>query len=197
MTQDPYFIVGPERSSALPLPPSLAALHPLLLSLYRTFISFLGVLTALQLTFGAGALSLCFLLGGPSVLGFRAHPWHLPSAFGSFDQVLDRGLAGFWGAWWHQTFRFGFEAPGRWLLARRQQRRHHDLGAEKDKGNPTTKTKTKTKTKTASDRLLAFTFAFLQSGLLHAAGSYSMIPASKWWQPPFFFALAGAGSARK
>lgn len=194
MMQDPYFVVGPEKSRDL-LPLTAAAAHPLLLSLRRTALSFIGILTALQLAFGFGALCLCFLLGssgGGGLLGFRAHPWHLPTAFGSFDQVLDRGLAGFWGAWWHQTFRFGFEAPGRWLLAHRRerQRQRHRVEGEEEKDTATTNPRM-----TTTDRLLAAAFAFLQSGLIHAAGSYSTVaPETKWWQPPLFFALAGAGS---
>ncbi|KAK7740657.1 hypothetical protein SLS62_011032 [Diatrype stigma] len=200
MMRDPYFIVGPEKSRDWPLSPPLSQpqalpllAHPLLLSLRRTALSFVGILAALQLAFGFGALCLCFLGSGSGsgrggVLGFRAHPWHLPTAFGSFDQVLDRGLAGFWGAWWHQTFRFGFEAPGRWLLARRRQRGEKAGGKGKEEG--------KGSDPTTTDRLLATAFAFLQSGLIHAAGSYSTVaPETKWWQPPLFFALAGAGSA--
>ncbi|RYP54200.1 hypothetical protein DL768_000979 [Monosporascus sp. mg162] len=156
MMQDPYFIVGP--TGDLPLPPNLAVMHPALLSLRRTSLSLLGILSALQLVFNSGALCLCLLF--PPVLGFRTHPWHLPTVSGSFAQVLDRGLAGFWGAWWHQTFRFGFEAPARWLR----------LGPRG-----------------------ATAVAFLQSGLLHAAGSYSTVPDSRWWEPPLFFLLAGPG----
>ncbi len=193
MTQDPYFITGWDNNEGLSPPvlsPDLASLNPALLSLRRTALSFVGVLAALRLACGAGALCLCFLLR--PVLGFRAHPWHLPTGFGSFGQVLDRGLAGFWGSWWHQTFRFGFEAPARWIFARRC-RRHY---AEEKRGTEGTRTVTRTVTKmTISDRLIGAAAAFLQSGFIHAAGSYTTIPETMWWRPPLFFVLAGVGAA--
>ncbi|KAI2629862.1 hypothetical protein GGR54DRAFT_628291 [Hypoxylon sp. NC1633] len=164
MTADPYFVLGPEHKE--PLPPHLASLSPLQLSAQRTALSFFAVVSALQLALTAGALALAFLPPLPQILGFRAHPWHLPSATGSFTQVLDRGLAGFWGAWWHQTFRFGFAAP-----TRRLQRSGH--------APPGT----------------AFVFAFLQSGFLHASASRSTVPRlARWYLPPLFFLCAGLGA---
>ncbi|KAI1805986.1 membrane bound O-acyl transferase family-domain-containing protein [Daldinia bambusicola] len=173
MTADPYFILGPEHTDVAPLPPHLSSLPPSALSAYRTALSFLGILSALQLAFASGALMLAFLPPIPQILRFRAHPWHLPSAVGAFAAVLDRGLPGFWGSWWHQTFRFGFAAPSRWLARRGYLRPN-----------------------SPAHRLAAFALAFLQSGLLHASGSYSTVPARpRWWLPPLFFALAGLGSA--
>ncbi|KAI1382063.1 membrane bound O-acyl transferase family-domain-containing protein [Hypoxylon crocopeplum] len=170
MTADPYFVLGPEHN--LPLPPHLASHSPLLLSAQRTALSFVGVVSALQLTFNAGALALAFLPPLPQTLRFRSHPWHLPTPFGSFARVLDRGLAGFWGAWWHQTFRFGFAAPARWLLRR----------GYVDPGTPRA-------------RAAAAVVAFAQSGFLHASGSYSTVPnGTRWFLPPLFFLLAGVGT---
>ncbi|KAI2784677.1 hypothetical protein F4815DRAFT_131901 [Daldinia loculata] len=172
MTADPYFILGPEHSNLAPLPPHLTSLSPIVLSAQRTALTFLGVISALQLAFAFGALSLALLPPSPQILRFRAHPWHLPSSIGSFSQVLDRGLAGFWGSWWHQTFRFGFSAPTRWL----------ETNGYVKPGSP-------------AQRAAAFAFAFLQSAFLHASGSYSTVPTrSKWWHPPLFFMFAGLGS---
>ncbi|OTB18262.1 hypothetical protein K445DRAFT_315057 [Daldinia sp. EC12] len=175
MTADPYFVLGPEHHhhAGVPLPPHLASLSPVALSAQRAFFSFLGVISALQLVFAFGSLALAFLPPIPQILRFRSHPWHLPSFSGSFVEVLDRGLPGFWGGWWHQTFRFGFAAPSRWLERQGYVR----------SGSP-------------AHRLVAFALAFVQSGFLHASGSYSTVPRhSKWWLPPLFFALAGIGSS--
>ncbi|KAI0383963.1 hypothetical protein F5Y04DRAFT_278582 [Hypomontagnella monticulosa] len=169
MTADPYFVLGPEHN--LPLPPHLSSLHPLLLSAQRAALSFIGVISALNLTFNAGILALALLPPLPQLLRFRAHPWHLPSCTGSFTQVLDRGLAGFWGAWWHQTFRFGFSAPSAFLLRRGYIRAG-----------------------TWQARAAGAACAFLTSGFLHASGSYSTVPRTKWWLPPLFFLLAGLGT---
>ncbi|KAI1415904.1 membrane bound O-acyl transferase family-domain-containing protein [Hypoxylon sp. FL1857] len=170
MTADPYFVLGPEHT--LPLPPHLASLPPILLAAQRTTLSFAGTLSALHLIFNGGALALAFLPPLPQILGFRAHPWHLPSATGSFAEVLDRGLAGFWGAWWHQTFRFGFAAPTQYLVREGY-----------------------VKAGTTAARAAAAVFAFLTSGFLHASGSYGTVPDhSKWYLPPLFFLLAGSGT---
>ncbi|KAI0898208.1 membrane bound O-acyl transferase family-domain-containing protein [Annulohypoxylon nitens] len=172
MTLDPYFILGPEYAALLPLPPHLSSFSPIPLFLIRTFLSFTGTLCALDLLFNAGQLALVFLPPLPQILRFRAHPWHIPSVTGSFTQVLDRGLAGFWGAWWHQTFRFGFSAPTQYLL------RYSYI-----------------RPRTLTAKLVAAFFAFLTSGFLHASGSYSAMPAhTRWYLPPLFFLLAGVGT---
>ena len=81
--------------------------------------------------------------------------------------VLDRGLAGFWGGWWHQTFREGFVAPARWLVP---------------KGNKVARAVVQTMC------------AFLLSGALHAAGGYTSIrEGTVAWTPVAFFLLQGAG----
>ncbi|KAI1082735.1 hypothetical protein F5B20DRAFT_577812 [Whalleya microplaca] len=176
MTLDPYFIIGPPPYPLTHLhpphlPPHLATLHPILLSAQRTALAFIGIIAALQLVWNAGQLTLAFLPPLPQLFRLRAHPWHLASLSGSFSQVLDRGLAGFWGAWWHQSFRFGFSAPTAWL-----QRQGYV-------------------TARGQVRAVGAALAFLQSGALHAAGSYATVPAgARWWLPPLFFALAGVGS---
>ncbi|KAI0508418.1 hypothetical protein F5B22DRAFT_659355 [Xylaria bambusicola] len=170
MTSDPYFVAGPEHDH--PLPPHLASLHPALLFLQRTTLGFVAVIFALQ-CFGAMLLALYC----PPILGFRAHPWHLPSFTGSFSQVTDRGLSGFWGAWWHQTFRVGFSAPTKWLLRLGylpSPRRHGGVS-------------------TLITPAVSAIMAFVQSGMIHAAGSYTSVPTTYYWGPPIFFALSGLG----
>ncbi|KAI3342802.1 hypothetical protein F4824DRAFT_120323 [Ustulina deusta] len=174
MTTDPYFLVGPEHNH--PLPTHLASLHPVLLSLQRTVLAFMAIFFAIQYVFNFGAVVLALYC--PPILGFRAHPWHLPSMTGSFAQVLDRGLPGFWGAWWHQTFRAGFSAPTKWLL------RHGYLPSPHKNGN-------------RAGIIAPFVgaiVAFAQSALIHCAGSYSSVPTTHYWGPPIFFALSGLGA---
>ncbi|KAI2629004.1 hypothetical protein GGS21DRAFT_526966 [Xylaria nigripes] len=178
MTCDPYFVVGPEYNHPLPAP--LASLHPILLSLVRTLSCFVGIVSALILTWNFGAVLLA--LYGPPILGFRAHPWHLPSMEGSFTQILDYGLNGFWGSWWHQTFRVGFLAPTKWLI------RHGYLPAPRQSGDGGN-----SKTVFLSTAVGAI-IAFAQSGFIHAAGSYSSAPPTRCWGPPLFFALSGVGT---
>jgi hypothetical protein len=42
------------------------------------------------------------------------HLWPRPH-FGPFTAVLDSGLRGLWGTWWHQQMRHAVSEPGRWL----------------------------------------------------------------------------------
>lgn len=167
VTNDPHFVISPDHNA--PLPSHLAALHPLARFLFRQIIALFAIIAALHLVLNFGHLLICLLCR--PLLGFRAEPWHLPSMTGSFTQVLDRGLTGFWGSWWHQTFRFGFAAPTKWLL-RRGYIAKGTLAAD----------------------IVSFSVAFAQSGFLHAAASYSTVPAqSRWWMPPVTFLMSGLG----
>lgn len=183
MTMDPYFIIGPEHNE--PLPMHLASLDPVLLSLLRTILAFAGIISALQLVWNFGALLLAVCC--PPILGFRAHPWHLPSMFGSFMQVLDQGLGAFWGDFWHQSFRVGFSAPTKWLL-----RRGYLPSAHKDSDSGGGG-----KRNESGNLLVPLTgaiIAFVQSGLIHAAASYTTLPTTHPYGPPLFFFLSGLGT---
>lgn len=168
MMKDPYFILGPEyKASGVPLPPLLAALPPWLLFTYRCLTSFAGVLAAIAVVMKLWQLICAFALR--PLLGTRAELWHYPTLMGGFTHnVLDRGLAGYWGAWWHQTFRVAFGAPAVWLA----------------QGGPSGRRVGKT---------LAGFLAFAQSGFLHALGSASCLPPSTPWAPPVFFLLSWLG----
>lgn len=166
MVKDPYFVSGPDNH--YPLPPHLRPLPPWLLLAYRQLATLVAIFTALQYVFAFSDLAQhCFL---SSVFPARAAPWQFASAFGSFSNVLDHGLAGWWGGWWHQTFRFQFLAPSAYLM-----RRGH-LGKS-----------------TPSANAVAIFLSFFQSGLLHAAGSLSSIPPTKPWRAMLFFLLQPVG----
>ncbi|ROW11569.1 hypothetical protein VMCG_00929 [Cytospora schulzeri] len=184
MMKDPHFILGPEFATAtsttttttpLPLPPFLAALPPTLLFTYRAMLCFSAIIIAIELIMTLWQLTCLYLLPG-SLLGgaTRAELWHYPSTYGAFaPNVLDKGLAGFWGGWWHQTFRVAFSAPTAWLA-----RRGH-IG-----GDPA---------RSPRARAVAGLLAFAQSAFLHSLGSVSCLPPSRPWSPPVFFILAWVG----
>ncbi|EFX01712.1 hypothetical protein CMQ_8178 [Grosmannia clavigera kw1407] len=198
MTLDPFFVFGslpehlaPDLLHLLQLPPVLAFVYryPALLSLYRAFLCLAGVVAGLYMYLSISHLALVLLLGRRGPLHWltgssttRAELWHYPSIFGSFNQLLDHGLAGFWGGFWHQTFRVAFVAPTAWLvrlaLLSPPRARNADI-------------------KTGSTHPVGLVIAFLQSGFLHAAGSSTSAGRARslWWQQPLFFALAGAGIA--
>lgn len=176
MMKDPYFILGPDfanatadGAAAVALPPYLASLPSLVLFTYRSLVCFAAIFLAIENIFLCAGLFAHFVLR--RLYGTRAELWHFPSVFGSFIYgVADRGMAGFWGAWWHQTFRTAFAAPGLWLT------RKGYIDSRSPRGK-------------AAIGLLAFA----QSGFLHCLGSVSCVPPGKPWQPPTFFLLSWAG----
>ncbi|KAF3762317.1 hypothetical protein M406DRAFT_263598 [Cryphonectria parasitica EP155] len=187
MMKDPYFIFGPDfeaitittsttSSSSLhhrlTLPPILAALPSPILFLYRALLCLPAILITIDLIMTSYQLLSHFVLA--PLLGTRAELWHYPCVYGSFTPcVLDKGMAGFWGGWWHQTFRAAFSAPGLWLS------RHGYIGDPRSD---------------ATGRALAGLLAFAQSGFLHALGSITCLPPSQPWAPPLFFLLCWAGT---
>lgn len=183
MMKDPYFILGPElatqvtASLPLPLPPFLAALPPPALFLYRGLVCFAALLIAIDLIMTLWQLFAYFVLG-PRVLGPRAELWHYPCIYGGFTaSVLDKGMVGFWGGWWHQTFRVAFSAPGVWL----HRRGYLDNDDAADAAS------------SARGKALAGLLAFAQSGFLHSLGSVSCLPPSRPYLPPVFFLLCWVG----
>lgn len=167
MVKDPYFVLGPDHTGYV-LPPHLRDVPPWLLLAYREVFSLTGVYAAIEAVFGVSDLAQYWLARRcwPS----RALLWQYASTFGSFAQVLDRGLAGWWGGWWHQTFRMQFSAPAAYLL-----REGYLQGG----------------TRLAS--LVAVLFSFAQSGILHASGSLTAVPRTRPWRAPAFFLLQMTG----
>ncbi|KAB5579950.1 membrane bound O-acyl transferase family-domain-containing protein [Coniochaeta sp. 2T2.1] len=180
MLRDPYFVLGPvpPHSPYPGLPAYLSLLSPHILSILRSSLALTAIISALYLLFSAAQI-VQFLLSHSSpralhLSGCRADLWQYPSVFGSFGaNVLDYGLSGFWGGWWHQTFRGAFVAPTNWLV-----RKGYLPG---DKRHPWRK-------------FVSAAIAFAQSGILHAGGSFTTVSrTARWWSPPCFFLLSLVG----
>ncbi|KAK3310055.1 uncharacterized protein B0T15DRAFT_517234 [Chaetomium strumarium] len=185
MRRDPYFLLGPDYVSHqpdLPLPNFMTALPlpGITIPLARTLPAAAGILAGLHLYFALLQLVCVFLLPARIVGPRFVELWQHPTLFGSFRlSVCDRGLAGFWGGWWHQTFRLGFTAPVRFLLFPRV-RLSHSRGATGG-----------ARARAAAEMLLAF---FL-SGVLHAAGGITSVarPTTVAWTPVAFFVSQAVG----
>ncbi|KAH7122494.1 membrane bound O-acyl transferase family-domain-containing protein [Dendryphion nanum] len=147
MNHDPYFWGEISRYPSFPKPPFINS--TILLRIYRLTMTQIAIKYALQTIFSLGPLFFSGVLG-PSILGTRAEPWMYPETWGPYSVVFERGLAGWWAGWWHQTFRFAFEAPSRAVL--------EGLGWEK---------------KSVRGKVVQLTVAFGLSGCLHACGSYT------------------------
>lgn len=130
---------------------------------YRLVIGLGAVYWALATIFTLAPLFFCGVLGAHRI-GVRGEPWMYPREWGSFTSVLDRGLAGWWGIWWHQTFRFAFEAPSRRLIEVLKMDRRSIQG-----------------------KALQLLMAFALSGSIHACGSYTSIGNTRPIRGPFAF----------
>ncbi|KAJ2905352.1 hypothetical protein MKZ38_005651 [Zalerion maritima] len=174
MMKDPYFILGDPDQSHPALSPFLLSMPYSLLCLYRYFLVMVGVWSALLLMFSLHET--VQLLATPWLLGpTQAELWQYPSVYGSAQSILDRGLLGFWGGFWHQTFRHSFTAPLQWFFGG---------GAEN------------LKKRSASSQLVRATALFVAlgvSGLLHAAGSYTAVRETTAWKAPAFFLASAVG----
>jgi hypothetical protein len=150
--------------------PDMLRNSPMLTHVYRLTLSLLAIKTALQTIFALGPLFFSGVLG-TELLGARAEPFIYPETWSSYSVVLDRGLAGWWSSWWHQTFRFGFEQPSRKII---------EL-CGMDKKRPAAKA-------------LQLVIAFGLSGLVHASGSYTCAGDTRPIRGPMtFFLLQAAG----
>ncbi|KAL9130550.1 MAG: hypothetical protein Q9175_006995 [Cornicularia normoerica] len=138
---DPYFWgLPPSTPSPFPYP-----------RLFRISLSLVFVYTSLSTIFLLSPLVFGVILG-PNILGQHAWPWLYPSFFGSLSQVYRKGLAGLWGQWWHQLFRYAFEQAGEFA--------GRTTGWEK---------------KSQKGMLLRIAVAFACSGTLHACASYTTL----------------------
>ncbi|KAK4621365.1 hypothetical protein CLAFUW4_06577 [Fulvia fulva] len=165
MHHDAYFWGYMDAAPPTWLPAYVQSSYILVKS-YRLLLSLAGIWVALLEIFRLGPLFFCGILG-PKVLGIRGEPWMSPMDFyGNFNAVLDNGIAGWWGTWWHQIFRFGFEAPTTSLLKL--------LGVDK---------------KSQAGKLMSMFTAFVLSGGLHACGSHTQLGDTRPFLGPFRFFL--------
>lgn len=150
-----------------PAPQWFPSTSPVLLKSYRLLFSLFGIHCALLQIFRLGPV---FFTALP--LGVRAEPWmHPPDFYGNYSLVLEEGLAGWWGGWWHQTFRYAFEAPATRLLE------YLNIDKRSQKGKP-----------------ISLFVAFTLSGCLHACGSYTQLGDTRPLMGPFrFFVLQAIG----
>jgi hypothetical protein len=181
MRQDPYFVLGPDYAAQGHPLPALYARLPLpqvIIPMLRNIPALAGIMAGMHLYHSLLQLAIVFPLRG--LFGARAELWQHPTFFGGFvPSVLDRGLAGFWGGWWHQTFRAGFVAPVRWWFASGRSRQE-GAGANNNNTHP------------IPEALLAF----LLSGILHSAGGHTSVPSTTQpWTSVTFFTLQTLGIA--
>lgn len=168
MMKDPFFIYGPDYKDYQELPSYLHGLPSWVLLSYRELFSLLGIYAAIEGVFNLHDLTQFYLVS--YIFPIRGELWQYTTVFGGFSQIFDRGLAGWWGSWWHQTFRLQFIAPSTYLVNNGYLPKRGDL-----------------------IKLVAVYVSFIQSGILHASGSASSMPHTKVWRAPLFFFLQATG----
>lgn len=170
---DPYFWGIAPISSPAPNTfylPAILVNTPARIKLYRLLLSLAAVVSALSFIFTLCPLFFALLLRFLNLNQYtRApllEPMLYPPYWGPFTtSVLDKGLAGWWGKWWHQMFRHGISEPSRVLI-------------EKLGWNP----------RSQKSKLLQLFVAFGISGAIHAGASYTTFnPESRPLSGPFAF----------
>jgi len=143
--QDPYFwSLQPSTASPFPWP-----------RLSRLLLSAVSCYASLQSIFILSPLVFAVILG-PERIGQHAWPWLYAPFFGSPRQISRKGVAGAWGQWWQQNFRFGFEQAGEFA--------GNSLGWEKQ---------------SQEGGFLRMWIAFACSGALHACASHAALGNTK------------------
>ncbi|KAF4762979.1 hypothetical protein N7455_010979 [Penicillium solitum] len=178
---DPYFRGLSSADSLAPFPFfyfTNLTLHPAMAQLCQRLYSAISVYFALEFVTSLNpifflGLSLAFPNGAKKLTAAPlGAPWLYSDAFGPFFiPVLDEGLAGCWGRWWHQIFRYGFVASARWVLSILPAGLGSHLQVR---------------------RVTYVMVAFCLSGFVHACGSHTQIADTSPVSGTFlFFALQG------
>ncbi|KAL4807788.1 membrane bound O-acyl transferase family-domain-containing protein [Aspergillus unguis] len=177
MIWDPYFLGS---ISTLPPPPlDRLCIVPDFIRAYRSVVSGTGVYFALLFV---TALNPIVFLGLSTAFPNASRaltatpldaPWLYADQFGPISAILDDGLAGAWGKWWHQIFRFGFVSTGKWVISFLPA----SLSSNRN-----------------IRRIITMLVAFTISGLIHGFGSYTQLGEENCPSGPFlFFALQAVG----
>lgn len=182
---DAYFRTGTHTTPPPPFLPLSISSSPALLRALRLYISMSMVRHGLRLTYTLSPFFFAGILGPDGLLarlgltsprgllGLYGEPWLYPDHYGDFSNVARRGLAGWWGSFWHMVFRFAFEAAGRWAGAL--------LGLRAQSG---------------AAAVFGVLLAFALSGLIHLAGSVMQNGETWPWTGAFvYFMLQPVGMA--
>ncbi|TID19724.1 hypothetical protein E2P81_ATG06892 [Venturia nashicola] len=167
---DPFFWTGDLNLPGPSYLPSRLSASKTFMKSQRLLIAQLAVYWALQTIFQTASLFFVGILGSDRI-GVRGQHWMYPAEWGTYTTILNRGLSGWWGTWWHQTFRFAFESPGTKLIKQLNM-------------NP----------RSLPAKTLQMFIAFSISGFLHANASHTSIGPTNPLQGPFlFFSLQPLG----
>lgn len=183
MHHDPFFWGLVERRPPCYFPFDLVCNSWLLTRSYRLLVCMTFIWAGLRNCFTLGPLLFLGVLTplvspkSPLPTSWKRHlsqacrmePWLFPDHNGSYMVVLDKGLAGWWGGWWHQIFRYSFQAGAEFVQSSLGLRSSSMVG-----------------------QLVGVFVAFALSGALHACGSYTQQGDTKPLRGPMLFFLLQA-----
>lgn len=144
---------------------------PALVQAYRMLVGFATFYIALDFAYTIGLLLFLNILG-PSIAGTWGHEWAYRPLYGSIDSVATRGLQGWWGAWWHQCFRFVLTSPTNAIINKLRIRKRGVLA-----------------------KILGLIIPFIISGAIHACGSHTLWGETRPINAFLFFVLQPVGIA--
>lgn len=142
-----------------------------LIQAYRMLVAFAVLYVAVLLISTVGVIIFVNMLG-PRFTGTWGEQWAWDPQFGELSSILDTGLQGFWGNWWHQMFRLNVTMPANAVVTILQL---------PDQG--------------LLARTIRLFVPFLISGAIHAAGSYTLWGDTNPLDALLFFALQPIGIA--
>ena len=168
IAMDPYFWGYTEH-----VPPDYigSILPSALVQAYRMLVAFATFYIALDFAYTVSLLLFINILG-PSIAGTWGHEWAYRPLYGNLNSVAKRGLQGWWGAWWHQCFRFMLTSPTNAIINKLRIRKRGVVA-----------------------RTLGLVIPFLISGAIHAFGSYTMLGETRPINAFLFFVLQPVGIA--
>ncbi|KAL2796175.1 membrane bound O-acyl transferase family-domain-containing protein [Aspergillus keveii] len=178
---DPYFYGDITADLHVP---GLRLTFPVSSPFTQTWRTLLGIfrmclgLTYAKCIFNTITLAFCTFLpkAGYTVFRIQTHGvWMYPNPFGPAIMLLDDGLIGAWGSFWHQAYRFDFNSCARFII--------RSCLPASYQGSPPFK---------ATVHVLV---AFSLSGLIHALASYTQFAETNAFTGVgWFFLLQGFGA---
>jgi len=138
---------------------------------HRMFVAIAVLYAAVEFIFTVGELLFVNILG-PSLAGTWGEERAYSPQYGDLGSICTRGLQGFWGTWWHQMFRSTLVLP-----------------------TDAVTNKLQVPKKGVIARAIRLVTAFSISGVIHAAGGYTMWGNTKPLNSFLFFFWQPAGIA--
>ena len=140
-----------------------------LTSFWHTMVSFMGIYIGLGGIHTIQTL-LCMHVLGSTVIGIPGEGWMYPPLYGPLSAAFEKGIRGWWGTFWHQSFRLPLTAAGTWVISSSRIDPQSQVA-----------------------KVVRLLVAFALSGGIHFAESCTTWPRTSPWKAYAFFLLQPMG----